>query len=499
MIGNVTFQRQEINQQYLFPLEQIKIQKHQNRKSNNQYFTPGFAVEKALSFIPNSKIENIIDPAVGNGIFLKIAEKKWGEVNLFGVDIDSKIIEELEKINFQNANFFCGNALLQETWQNGKFQNIISNGGFDLVVGNPPFSSWFHRIATPQILSNYKLAHRNGRLMRSQAIEIIFLEIFISLCKHNGFVIIVLPDGILSNPQYRYIRKFILEETELKHIISLPRNAFEETSAKTSILILQKKRKDALNYQTNISHLEKSGNINNTIKIRATNLINRMDQLYYHNFKKNSIKEIIEKGIKFKSLKDLVIYCKTGKTLYGEERKFSDEGLRFLHATNINEMGINYKVNEKFITPSSKMDFPNAYAKVEDILFVRVGVGCAGRVAIVNSKDDEGVATDYIHIFKVKKINPHFLVVYLKTKFGKDSINLLKHGVGTVSINKTDLLSIPIPIVSRKIQKEIGDKYEEILREYKSNVFNGKDLSICRINTNKLIITLEKILQGISR
>lgn len=489
----------ELAQQHLFPLEQIKIQKHQNRKSNNQYFTPEFAVEKAISFIPNSKIENIIDPGVGNGVFLKIAQKKYEKVKLFGVDIDEKVIEEIEKFNFQNANFFCGDALLPETWQNRNVQNIISNGGFDLVVGNPPFSSWFQRIATPQILSNYKLAHNNGKIMRSQAIEILFLEIFIRLCKYNGFVIIVLPDGILSNPQYKYIRGFILEETEVKYIISLPRNVFEDTSAKTSILILQKKRKYTLNYETNISHLEKSGNINNTIKIRATDLINRMDHSYYHNLKKNSIKELMEKGIKFKPLKDLVIYCKTGKTLYGEGRKFSDKGLRFLHATNITEIGINYKRDEKFIAPSSEMDFPNAYAKIEDILFVRVGVGCAGRVAIVDAKEDEGVATDYLHIFRVKDVNPYFLVVYLKTKFGKYSINLLKHGVGTVSINKTDLLSLPIPIVSREIQKEIGDKYEEILREYRFNALNSKDLSICKINTNKLIINLERILEGFSR
>ena len=489
----------ELAQQHLFPLEQIKIQKHHNRKSNNQYFTPEFAVEKALSFIPNSKIENIIDPGVGNGVFLKIAQKKYEKVKLFGVDIDEKVIEEIEKLNFQNANFFCGDALLPETWQNRNVQNIISNGGFDLVVGNPPFSSWFQRIATPQILSNYKLAHNNGKIMRSQAIEILFLEIFIRLCKYNGFVIIVLPDGILSNPQYKYIRGFILEETEVKYIISLPRNVFEDTSAKTSILILQKKRKYTLNYETNISHLEKSGNINNTIKIRATDLIDRMDHSYYHNLKKNSIKELMEKGIKFKPLKDLVIYCKTGKTLYGEGRKFSDKGLRFLHATNITEIGINYKRDEKFIAPSSEMDFPNAYAKIEDILFVRVGVGCAGRVAIVDVKEDEGVATDYLHIFRVKDVNPYFLVVYLKTKFGKYSINLLKHGVGTVSINKTDLLSLPIPIVSREIQKEIGDKYEEILREYRFNALNSKDLSICKINTNKLIINLERILEGFSR
>lgn len=479
-------------QQELFPVEQIEVQKHRNRKNNNQYFTPKFAVEKALSFIPDSKIENIIDPAVGNGVFLKVVAKKWEKLKLFGVDVDRKVIEELEKFNFQNANFFCGDALLQETWQKRELQNIISNGGFDLVAGNPPFSSWFHRIVTPQILSNYKLARRNGRLMRSQAIEILFLEIFISLCKYNGFVIIVLPDGILSNPLHKYIREFILEGTEVKHIISLPRNVFENTSAKTSILILQKRRKVGLDYQTNISHIEKSGNINNTIKLRATDLINRMDYSYYHNLKKSCIKELMEKGIKFKLLKDLVVYCKTGKTLYGKERKFSKEGLRFLHATNITDIGINYKRDQKFIDPLSKMNFLSAYAKVGNILFVRVGVGCAGRVAIVNSKDDEGVATDYLHILRVNGIDPYFLTIYLKTKYGKQSIELLKHGVGTVSINKSDIYSIPVPIVSDKMQESIKIKYKNILKHWRFSIYTTDDYENKMRN---LIKDLEKILE----
>jgi len=128
------------------------------------------------------------------------------------------------------------------------------------------------------------------------------------------------------------------------------------------------------------------------------------------------------------------------------------------------------------------MNFPNAYAKVGDILFVRVGVGCAGRVAIVDTKTDEGIATDYIHILRVKGINPYFLVIYLKTKYGEDSINLLRHGVGTVSINKTDLLSIPIPIVSEDTQLEIERRYKSILSQYRMAPENSNPDIGARIN-----------------
>ena len=457
------------NQQCLLNIEENRILKHNNRKKHNQYFTPEFAVEKALLFVPISEVKNIIDPAVGNGIFLKVAAKKWNSAKLFGVDIDTSIIQNLKNINLPNSVYFRGDSLFKETWGKTEIKKIISDGGFDLVIGNPPFSSWLYRIDSPKILSDYALAYRNSRFMKSQSIEVLFLETFIRLAREGGYIVIVLPDGILSNPQYSYVREFILTETQVKLIISLPRNVFEDTSAKTSILLLEKKGIPYLNYSVKLYDLGRTGIINNVIETRGEVLINRMDYWYYYNLKRSSINELANNGLKFGPLKKFVAYCKTGKTLYGSERKFSNTGLRFLHATNISEIGICYKKNERFIDPRSKMNFLNAYVSVGDLLFVRVGVGCAGRVAIVDNKEDEGVATDYIHIFRVKDINPYFLVVYLKTKFGRESINLLKHGVGTVSINKTDLLSLPIPPVPETVQLEIEKRYKCILAEYRKN------------------------------
>jgi type I restriction enzyme M protein len=478
-------------QQHLFYIEEDKVQKHHNRKNHNQYFTPEFAVEKALSFIPETSVQNIIDPAVGNGAFLKAASRKWKNAKLFGIDIDKDVVSALNKSSLPNSYFVPADSLLRKTWQLPKFQQVLSKGGFDLVVGNPPFSSWFQRVESEEILSNYELAKNNGNLKKSQAIEILFLEIFVRLSGKEGFIVIVLPDGILSNPQYQYVREFILKNTKVLHITSLPRNIFEQTSAKTSILILEKQDKTNLNYFAELHDLGKTGKVNNTIKVSGRDLTKRMDYFYYHNLQKSPLRELMSNGVAFKPLRDFVIYCKTGKTIYGEEREFSKKGLRFLHATNITDIGINYKKNEKFINPSGKMNFPNAYATVGDILFVRVGVGCAGRVAIVDAKDDEGVATDYVHLVRVKNINPYFLVIYLKTRYGRDSINLLKHGVGTVSINKTDLLSIPIPVVSKDIQLEVEKRYKNILSEYRAT---GNSVTV-ETEFIYLIRFLEKQLQ----
>jgi len=223
-----------------------------------------------------------------------------------------------------------------------------------------------------------------------------------------------------------------------------------------------------------------------------------MDYWYHHNSKKTTIERLINNGLKFVPLRNFIVYYKTGKTLYGKERKFSDKGLRFLHATNITDIGINYIKDEKFIDRLSKMNFPNAYVKIRDILFVRVGVGCAGRVAIVDSKEDEGVATDYIHIIKIKNVDPYFLTVYLKTRLGKSSIEVLKHGVGTVSINKSDVFSIPIPVLSEEIQNDIGMRYRNILKEWKTLIYNKQTAIGSNLEDKMkiLISDLERILEN---
>jgi type I restriction enzyme M protein len=297
-----------VQQEFLSFREEGEL-KHRGRKNHNQYFTPEFAIEKAFSLIPMEKVENIIDPAVGEGAFLKIASKVWCGANLFGVDIDPNIIADLSKSNLPNSLFICADSLSPKIWHNlPELQDALSSGGFDLVVGNPPFSSWFNRIKSPEILKEFCLSRKNGRMMRSQAIEILFLEIFIRLVRNKGFIIIVLPDGILSNPQYKYIREFILKETRVKNIISLPRNVFEATSAKTSILILQKKRIKELGYLARISDLAKSGVVNNTVEVSGKDLVNRMDYYYYHNSRGNSINELRRYGTLFRPLKDCIMF-----------------------------------------------------------------------------------------------------------------------------------------------------------------------------------------------
>ena len=110
------------------------------------------------------------------------------------------------------------------------------------------------------------------------------------------------------------------------------------------------------------------------------------------------------------------------------------------------------------------MDKKQARVKVGDILFVRVGVGCIGRTAVVTDESEEGIADDWIYILRVKndKISPFYIAFYLQTKIIQKEIRRLARGVGTVTIPQKLLKNIPF-IFNEELNKLSEKIYKEIV------------------------------------
>jgi len=73
-------------------------------------------------------------------------------------------------------------------------------------------------------------------------IEILFAERFVQLCKPNGIVAAILPDGIFASAKTQAFRNWLMEHGELKGVISLPQNLFTGVGAKakTCVLVMRK-------------------------------------------------------------------------------------------------------------------------------------------------------------------------------------------------------------------------------------------------------------------
>jgi type I restriction-modification system DNA methylase subunit len=91
-------------------------------------------VIRGQRFPPNTRL---IDPACGEGVFLRVAHERGGLAAkcLFGADIDEALVPGWRQDSLlRGATLLLANGLLDDP------PTAIREGTFDLVIGNPPFS-----------------------------------------------------------------------------------------------------------------------------------------------------------------------------------------------------------------------------------------------------------------------------------------------------------------------------------------------------------------------
>lgn len=107
-----------------------------------------------------------------------------------------------------------------------------AQGKFDMVFTNPPFGAKVE--VDIEVAKKYKLP--------SRAPEILFIEACYNFLKPGGKMAIVLPDGILGNPNTENVRRWILEKFKLLASVDLPVETFlPQVGVQASLLFLQKK------------------------------------------------------------------------------------------------------------------------------------------------------------------------------------------------------------------------------------------------------------------
>lgn len=107
-----------------------------------------------------------------------------------------------------------------------------AQGKFDMVFTNPPFGAKVE--VDPEIAANYEL--------NSTAPEVLFIEACYRFLKPGGKMAIVLPDGILGNPNMESVRIWILHHFKLLASVDLPVETFlPQVGVQASLLFMQKK------------------------------------------------------------------------------------------------------------------------------------------------------------------------------------------------------------------------------------------------------------------
>lgn len=250
---------------FLISVYQKLLDYHVQYYSKNPRVNRGKIVRKQCSEAEND-----------NGFKLTLKEKSAIlRNNIFGVDIDPQAVEITMmslyiKMLEDEHEFFSGHALLPRLCDNVKCGNsvidydigslsekdrmrinpfdwhskktgfgvIMASGGFDAVIGNPPWVALSGKFGVDLFNSNeiqFLTKKFNGNTYMPNLFEYFVAEA-LSLVKAGGLHSFIVPDRLAFNKQYQHLRQRILGETK---IISLYYNMpFPGITADTLIYVL---------------------------------------------------------------------------------------------------------------------------------------------------------------------------------------------------------------------------------------------------------------------
>lgn len=216
----------------------------------------GAFLNQALDFLitEHAYIDELQAKVLNVPMVLSDIEGSILENNLFGVDINEESVEIAKlslwlrtaqpnrKLNDLNSNIKCGNSLIDDievagdkafNWEN-EFKQVFSQGGFDVIIGNPPYVPAEYISMNDKIYLEKKYTSAFGRLN----LYPIFYEKAILIANKNSKIGFITPYTILKNQYYIQARKFILENTFIDSIIDFKGTLVFSDAAVDSIILL---------------------------------------------------------------------------------------------------------------------------------------------------------------------------------------------------------------------------------------------------------------------
>lgn len=235
-----------------------------------QYFTMRQIARFTVAAVDIRPTDYVIDPTAGSGGFLLEAllqgwhtiEKEFAGrsemerkridfalQHVYGIEIH-EVLARILKINLLlhhdgHTNIEADRSALDTEFKNARLSTNW-RGGFQKVLGNPPFGdtvkSGDRDLLGENQLDNFQVAAGKTQVPS----EHVILERGIDMLADDGRLAFVLPDGLFNNqgelsncPQ---VRRLLATSGQIEAIVSLPDHAFRKSGAqnKTSILFFRK-------------------------------------------------------------------------------------------------------------------------------------------------------------------------------------------------------------------------------------------------------------------
>lgn len=225
----------------------------------------GAFLNQALNFLiaEHQYIDELKTKVLGGGFQFPDIENTILENNIYGVDLNEESVEIAKlslwlrtaqprrKLNDLSSNIKCGNSLIDSktvagdkafNWQ-AEFPQVFAKGGFDVIIGNPPYvSSKGNNFSLKE--KEYYTKYYECAIYQID-LYLLFNEKSVDIIKDNGVISLIEPNAWMNNLFLKPIRKYLLENTTIYEIVNTPIGVFKDATVDTVIITYSKKSKKA--------------------------------------------------------------------------------------------------------------------------------------------------------------------------------------------------------------------------------------------------------------
>ena len=237
-------------------------------------------------------------------------------------NVKQQLKEQSINVDFGDLDLSGNNQfMLWHTW----FYDVFSQGGFDVVIGNPPYISTATQIANPILLDQReKIISSNyySTLHSKWDLYVPFMERGIRLLSNRGVFTMIVPYPLTNQIYAKKLREFIINKCEMNEFVDLNgTKIFDNATVSSCVPFIQKSK--SITKQTIISHIYDNKSI-------MKDFIKTVDELMPD---KKSFIWYVDKGAKaidrFANMNVLGDYCyiSKGMVLYSEEGLFTNKDL----------------------------------------------------------------------------------------------------------------------------------------------------------------------------